>query len=140
MSNSSPSSVTPDLDIVWRVFKFNRMIGAGKSEVPGQIGPSTKEWLTKALEEELQEFREANTPEDSVDALIDLIIFACGGLYRAGMTPDQAKACFTAVLDANDAKKAGVKQNRAVAGVADAVKPTGWVDPKNTIALLLKGK
>lgn len=140
MSNSSPSSVTPDLDIVWRVFKFNRMISAGKSETPGQIGPSTKEWLTKALEEELQEFREADTPEDLVDALIDLIIFACGGLYRAGLTPDQAKACFTAVLDANDAKKAGVKQNRAVAGVADAVKPAGWVDPKNTIAFLLKGK
>lgn len=140
MSNSSPSSATPDLDIVERVFKFNHMINAGKSETPGQIDPSTKEWLTKALEEELQEFREANTPEDSVDALIDLIIFACGGLYRAGLTPDQAKACFTAVLDANDAKKAGVKQNRAVAGVADAVKPTGWVDPKNTIALLLKGK
>lgn len=140
MSNSSPSSVTPDLDIVWRVFKFNRMISAGKSETSGQIDPSTKEWLTKALEEELQEFREADTPEDLVDALIDLIIFACGGLYRAGLTPDQAKACFTAVLDANDAKKAGVKQNRAVAGVADAVKPTGWVDPKNTIAFLLKGK
>lgn len=116
------------------------MINAGKSEAPGQIDPSTKEWLIKALEEELQEFREANTPEDSVDALIDLIIFACGGLYRAGLTPDQAKACFTAVSDANDAKKAGVKQNRAVEGVADAVKPTGWVDPKNTIALLLKGK
>ena len=140
MSNSSPSSATPDLDIVERVFKFNRMINAGKSEIPGQIGPSTKEWLTKALEEELQEFREADTPEDLVDALIDLIIFACGGLYRAGLTSDQAKACFTAVLDANDAKKAGVKQNRAVAGVADAVKPAGWVDPKNTIAFLLKGK
>ena len=140
MSNSSPSSVTLDLDIVWRVFKFNHMIGAGKSKTPGQIDPPTKEWLTKALEEELQEFREANTPEDSVDALIDLIIFACGGLYRAGLTPDQAKACFTAVLDANDAKKAGVKQNRAVAGVTDAVKPTGWVDPKNTVALLLKGR
>ena len=140
MSNSLPSSATPDLDIVERVFKFNRMINAGKSEIPGQIDPSTKEWLTKALEEELQEFREANTPEDSVDALIDLIIFACGGLYRAGLTPDQAKACFTAVLDANDAKKAGVKRNRAVPGVADAVKPTGWVDPKNTIASLLKGK
>lgn len=140
MSNSSLSSVTLDLDIVWRVFKFNHMIGAGKSETPGQIDPPTKEWLTKALEEELQEFREASTPEDSVDALIDLIIFACGGLYRAGLTPDQAKACFTAVLDANDAKKGGVKQNRAVAGVADAVKPVGWVDPKNTIALLLKGK
>lgn len=140
MSNSSPSSVTPDLDIVWRVFKFNHMINAGKSEAPGQIDFLTKEWLTKALEEELQEFREADTPEDSVDALIDLIIFACGGLYRAGLTHDQAKACFTAVLDANDAKKAGVKQNRAVAGVADAVKPSGWVDPKNTIALLLKGK
>lgn len=140
MSNSSPSSVTPDLDIVWRVFKFNHMIGARKSETPGLPGPLTKEWLIKALEEELQEFREASTPEDSVDALIDLIIFACGGLYRAGLTPDQAKACFATVLDANDAKKRGVKQNRAVAGVADAVKPMGWVDPKNTIALLLKGK
>ena len=140
MSNSSPSSVTPDLDIVWRVFKFNHMIGAGKSETPGQIDFLTKEWLIRALEEELQEFREANTPEDSVDALIDLIIFACGGLYRAGLTSDQAKACFTAVLDANDAKKAGAKQNRAVEGVADAVKPAGWADPKNTIAFLLKGK
>lgn len=140
MNNSSPSSVTPALDLVWRVFKFNRMISAGRSETPGQIDPSTKEWLIKALEEELQEFREANTPEDSVDALIDLIIFACGGLYRAGLTPDQARACFTAVLDANDAKKGGVKQNRAVAGVADAIKPAGWADPKTTIARLLKGK
>lgn len=140
MNNSFESFGTSELDIIQRVFEFNHMINARKSETPGHLDPATREWLLKALEEELQEFREADTPEDLVDALIDLVIFACGGLYRAGLNLDQAKACFAAVLDANDAKKAGVKQNRAVTGVADAVKPPGWVDPKIVMCSLLKGK
>lgn len=137
MNISSKSSV--NLDILSRVFKFNHIIKADQSKVPGALASNTKNWLIKALEEELQEFREAETPEDSVDALIDLVIFACGGLYRSRLTLEQAKDSFLAVLDANDAKKSGVKENRAVEGVADAIKPLGWVDPKTVIANILNG-
>ena len=76
---------------------------------------------------------------DQVDALVDTVIFALGGLARLGLTEEQAEACFNAVMDANFEKKRGTKESRAVEGVADAIKPEGWVGPEQRIKAILTG-
>jgi predicted HAD superfamily Cof-like phosphohydrolase len=130
------------LDLIDRVFSFNERVVGIQPALPGllplQLDPSSRAWLTRAFLEEINEFLGATSVEDEVDAIIDLVIFAVGGLCRMGLTREQAVGAFLAVVDANDCKAAGVKAERAVDGVLDAVKPAGWVDPKTVIKELLK--
>jgi predicted HAD superfamily Cof-like phosphohydrolase len=88
------------------------------------------EWMKKALHEEVQELEDATSIVDQVDALLDACVFALGGLYKIGLTVEQAHACLDAIMDANMEKKAGVNPNRATVGVIDATKPDGWVPPE----------
>lgn len=128
--------------IVQSVCTFNwDVIGVVPPEYVDPLGldPASKEWLGKALNEEALEFMEAETSVDQVDALVDTIIFAIGGMYRMGLTLSQIDACLAAVMEANFKKKAGVKANRAVEGVKDGVKPEGWVGPEARIAEILEG-
>ena len=125
------------LDIVDRIFTFNEdVVGVDTPEVTG-LGGFNREWLRTALEEEAKEFYEAETIADQVDALVDSMIFAIGGLRRMGLTRGQAKACIQAVLDANDQKAAGRKASRDF-GVPDAIKPEGWVGPEARIKEILE--
>jgi predicted HAD superfamily Cof-like phosphohydrolase len=118
---------------------FNKFVVQAKlPDYPGPLDDQSKIWLSKALREEVQELQDAVTTADEVDALVDLVIFALGGLYRMGLSPDQARECFTAVMEANFEKKAGVKPGREVSGVADAVKPDGWVPPEERIEQILE--
>ena len=94
----------------------------------------------KCLQEELDEFAEAFKSGDiigCIDAIIDLKYFAVGVMYKMGLTPETMKQCMTAVHEANMEKKLGVVAKRAVEGVADAVKPEGWVSPEERIASIL---
>lgn len=99
-----------------------------------------RSWLVTALKEELTEFEDSETLVDDVDALLDLCYFAIGGLYRAGLTPEQIRGSFEVIHNANMAKKIGVKENReGFDGVTDAVKPEGWVSPEQKIYELIYG-
>lgn len=115
------------------VYQFNRrVLGFDRPKV-AKFPPGEKKWLLSALREECQEFEDAPTLVDEVDALIDTVIFALGGLYRLGLSEQQAHHCIEAVMEANSRKKAGQKASRAVDGVTDAVKPEGWVGPEARI-------
>ena len=95
--------------------------------------------LSKALEEEMVEFTCADEEADlvgCVDALMDLMYFAVGGLYKMGLTADQIVECQKAVHDANMTKKKGVVAKRDN-GTADAIKPIGWVSPEERIKKIL---
>jgi hypothetical protein len=76
----------------------------------------------------------------SVDAGIDAAYFAVGLMARAGLTEDQALACFKAVHDANMTKKLGVVAGRGDMGVADAAKPIDFVPPDQQIYAILFGR
>lgn len=119
------------------VYKFNKeVVQIGDRELR-KLSAKEKQWLVGALKEEADELSLAVEMEDQVDALVDSIIFAIGGLARLGLTEQQAQECFAAVMAANFEKKAGVKATRAVDGVADAIKPQGWVGPEQRIQEIL---
>lgn len=122
-----------------RVFDFNARVVGIEPRLLGTITPEhpEMEWLVGVLHEEARELAEAETLVDQVDALIDSIIFAMGGLYRLGLTEEQALKCFHAVMDANFGKKSGQKEGREVEGVKDAIKPEGWKGPEARIKEVL---
>lgn len=79
------------------------------------------------LNEELEELENAETPEDVVDALIDLCVVAIGtlDLYKI-----DAHEAWDRVLDANMEKMRGVKPSRPNKyNLPDLIKPEGWVAP-----------
>lgn len=96
------------------------------------------------LQEELNEMKEAydrsdiDSPEDVVDALIDLCVVAIGTLDAFEI--DSHKAWYE-VLKANMAKKVGIKPERPnPLGLPDLIKPDGWEAPThyNNHGLLTK--
>ena len=121
-----------------RVFKFNReVVGVEELAHPQVLSVEESDWLHSALAEEVKEFDDGKgNLVEQVDACIDAAIFALGGLCRMGLTEDQARRCFDAVMDANFAKKAGVKGGRS--GAKDAVKPEGWIPPEERIWFILR--
>lgn len=125
--------------MITRVFDFNAQVVGIQPRLLGTITPEHPEigWLVGVLQEESQELAEAGNLVEQVDALVDSIIFAVGGLYRLGLTDEQALKCFHAVMDANFEKKAGQKEGREVEGVKDAVKPEGWKGPEARIKEIL---
>jgi predicted HAD superfamily Cof-like phosphohydrolase len=125
------------MPLINAVFRFNKevvMIDRPKIKALEGLEQS---WLVGVLKEEADELGEAVTVVDQVDALIDSAIFAFGGLYRLGLNESQARDCFMAVMSANFDKKSGQKTGRIYEGVADAVKPEGWVGPEKRIADIL---
>lgn len=122
-----------------RIFDFNQNVLGIDPRLPMPLVNNEKTWLAGCIREESEEFGAAEDIVDQVDALVDAIVFATGGLYRLGLTAEQAEACVAAVMDANFEKKAGQKAGRVFDGVVDAVKPTGWVGPENRIRAILEG-
>ena len=73
---------------------------------------------------------EAKDPEEIVDGLIDMCVFAIGTLDVFGV---DANAAWDRVYDANVAKSVGVKEGRPNPfGLPDLIKPEGWVAPSHT--------
>lgn len=132
----------PHNDFVDQVFHFNdQVLGIGQREL-GLLSDKELEYAGKAIREELNEFEEAHRTQDfvgAVDAAIDNLYFTIGFLKRMGLTAQQVSDCCAAVHAANMEKKLGVQVKRAGEGVADAVKPDGWVGPEERIAAILGG-
>ena len=60
----------------------------------------------RLLEEELFELKLAQTDVDDLDALIDLIYIAIGGMWKMGLNADEINAALHIVADSNDTKPA----------------------------------
>ncbi len=123
--------------LIESVFKFNKEVVNIQRDTLKALEPSEHKWLVSVLMEEAQELQESTTVVDQIDALVDSAIFAFGGLYRLGLTEQQAKDCFMAVMAANFEKRAGAKPGRIFEGVSDAVKPDDWVGPEKRIAEII---
>jgi predicted HAD superfamily Cof-like phosphohydrolase len=84
------------------------------------------------IQEEVDETNAAiitGNPEEIVDGLIDMCVFAIGTLNVFGM--DSQKA-WDAVHNANMAKEPGVKESRPNPfGMPDLIKPDGWEGPSH---------
>ena len=73
---------------------------------------------------------EAKDPEEIVDGLIDMCVFAIGTLDVFGITPEKA---WDSVYNANMNKNVGVKEGRPNPfGLPDLIKPEGWTAPSHS--------
>ena len=85
------------------------------------------------LNEELHETMQAvnsENPEEIVDGLIDICIFAIGTLNVLEVDADKA---WDAIHNANMAKEPGVKAGRPNPfGMPDLLKPEGWKGPDHS--------
>ena len=125
------------------IHHFNTELLGIKNDGAHLLGEQEYSWLLGALEEELNEFSEAQHHKDlpgCVDSLLDLTYFAIGGLVRMGLEVEQIEKCFEAVHTANMLKKMGIKDTRPQDGsIADAIKPTGWRPPEEAIRSIIFG-
>lgn len=81
------------------------------------------------LQEELDETKNADSPEEVIDGIIDLCVFAIGTLDAFGIP---ARAAWSRVHLANMAKEPGVKPERPNPfGFPDLIKPAGWKEPRH---------
>jgi hypothetical protein len=92
-----------------------------------QFSEEEKKFRICAMQEELDEYKEAKTKEDELDALVDLVVFAMGTAERQGMLEVFDEA-FKRVMEANCKKEIGQNQKRGSFQL-DLVKPEGWTSP-----------
>lgn len=92
-----------------------------------EFSEEEKQFRITAMQEELDEYAEANTKEDELDALVDLVVFALGTAERQDML-DVFEEAFHRVMNANCAKEVGANKKRGSFAI-DLVKPEGWVAP-----------
>lgn len=133
----------PDsVDLFDLVSHFNRyVLGIPQSVEITRLEGKERAWMLAALREELTEYSAAESRGHEVDALLDLVYFAIGGLYRMGLTPGEMRLCFRYIHEANMRKKLGAKATRPHSGdVADAVKPEGWRDPVELIQGIISSR
>lgn len=129
-------------DYFKQVSEFNRTILGYTPPASVQLLPEEVKKLSLIqLREEVQELEDSKTATDEVDALLDLIYFAYGALYKMGITHHIFGAAHTIVHNANMTKAAGKKANRGYDGTAqDAVKPENFVPPETLISVLINDK
>jgi predicted HAD superfamily Cof-like phosphohydrolase len=123
------------------VIDFNqRVLGIEPKAKAEPLEHQTVMFTYRALTEEADEFLSTGLDFDlpgQVDALIDSIYFAIGGLYKMGLTEKQIMECFFHVHDANMQKQIGVHKKRDT-GEVDAVKPDGWRSPEQHFTRVLQ--
>lgn len=108
-------------------FAFNReIVDFPFPERPTRLRPDRKEFALTVFREEDQEFNDATSLEDEVDAVIDGIYFRLGRLLEMGVLPGPS---FEEVHKANMAKTRGTLNKRSNSKGYDAVKPEGWQPP-----------
>ena len=140
--NQYDIALAPPKHMVDQVIEFNRVALQIEPRDKGLLSEKELEYAMKAVNEEMTEFKQAHDEHDmigAVDAVLDKIYFGIGFLYRMGLSAEEIKACFGEVHECNMAKKLGVQAKRGGEGVADAIKPEGWVGPEEKIAFILGG-
>ena len=89
-----------------------------------QFTQAEKDFRTLAMIEEVNEYMNAESKAEELDALVDVVIFALGTAERQGML-EVFKSAYLRVMDANCKKKVGGNLKRNNFQI-DLVKPEGW--------------
>jgi predicted HAD superfamily Cof-like phosphohydrolase len=114
-----------------QVETFHKAFGHPVADVPTAMGLNRRVQRYGYLTEECEEWREAETLEDQVDACIDIIYFALGNLVELGIK--QPQRILGIVQQANMAKLG--KDGKPIIRESDnkIMKPEGWVAPDEDI-------
>jgi hypothetical protein len=105
--------------------QMHRKFGITSEQV--KFSDEEKKFRICAMQEELDEYKEATSKEDELDALVDLVVFALGTAERQGMLEVFTEA-YQRVMVANCQKEIGQNQKRGSFQL-DLVKPKGWTAP-----------
>jgi len=112
-------------------FQTKVLNNPAKSKPIAELSPWFSTHLPIYLNEELEELKAAindGDREETLDALVDLTIFALGGMHQLGVDGQRA---FEIVHRSNMEKSLGVKPARDLQG--DATKPDNWTPPDLSI-------
>jgi predicted HAD superfamily Cof-like phosphohydrolase len=106
---------------------------------PRHLDSAEKQYRISCLREEIEEYNEAETMTDQYDALIDLLVFTVGSLYRHGFPLQEG---FDVVMDCNLQKVPGNNPHKSDKARAeykgvDLVKPAGWLGPEDKLIQIL---
>lgn len=77
----------------------------------GDFSVQEKHFRTSAMLEEVSEFLTADKPEDELDAMVDLVVFALGTVERMGHA-DVFEEAYSRVMASNMSKTLGPNQKR----------------------------
>jgi predicted HAD superfamily Cof-like phosphohydrolase len=97
---------------------------------PSRMPPERVQNRAKWLHEEIEEFKAAQTLEDQVDAMVDLIYFALGTMVELGVDSDKV---FHIVHQANMRKLWSDGKPR-FGDDGKVKKPAEWTDPRELVA------
>ena len=87
------------LNFIKRICKWNETRGNKRGSIDKQLEQDM-------LDEELEEFKDAEDFVDELDALIDLTFVTIGSMHKLGLSPQQIDKAINIVCDANDKKLA----------------------------------
>jgi predicted HAD superfamily Cof-like phosphohydrolase len=110
--------------------KFHKAFGQPAPDEPTMLTPERKESRIKWMQEELDEYKEASTIYDEIDALIDILYFTVGTLVEHGVKPDPV---FDIVQSANMRKLWSDGKPRFREEDGKIMKPPGWYAPEPLI-------
>lgn len=115
----------PDLISDVANFQLEVLGNTPPSKPKKAIGELKQQTLVR-LQEELEEFDDADTIADQADAIIDLIYFGLGALYQMGVP---AEKVWEPVHAANMSKRKGLTKR---GDDNDAAKPDNWKAPDHS--------
>ena len=122
-----PTQVNNHNSMFVKIEDMHTKFGITNSDMP-TFSQEEKTFRIAAMLEEVEEYACAETIDDELDAIIDLIVFALGTLERQGLFP-VAEEAFNRVMVANCNKELGPNTKRGSFSL-DLVKPERWTAPQ----------
>lgn len=114
-------------DLYGAVAAMHRHFEMEGPNTPQPLPPEEKEFRLACMREEIDEYEDAETMEDELDALIDLCVFALGAANKHGF--HRFAEGFQRVIKANMkkvAEKGAIERGGKQHGQIDLRKPEGW--------------
>lgn len=109
---------------------FHEKFGIYMPFPPQQLPSDVEDFRVNFMQEELDEYKNSETLEDKIDALVDLVVVAMGTAYMHGFDWqrhwDEVFAANMSKVRTGDATKS--KRNHSL----DITKPEGWVPPDHS--------
>lgn len=126
-----------DINNMHKKFGFHEVVDKMDSEMLFNL----LQFRVSMMREELEELEEGvaeESPEEFIDGIIDLIVFAIGTLDLFDI---DGQISWDKVFEANMKKEPGIKEGRPNPfGLPDLIKPEGWQEPNHyhNVSVLLE--
>lgn len=128
-------SINYESQIYYRVREMHEKFKIDYNGPPRKLDKEERNFRIQAMREELEEYASATTLVDEYDALLDLMVFAVGTLYRQGLP---LLSGYQLVMSANMRKEVGANKGKSRGEFkADLRKPQGWTSPEGGLKSII---